>query len=211
MTTTQRLDRRTLMALAGGGAALAAAPALGAPRRGGGARPIVINALGGLENPNVGLANAPGQRNALDLGAPDVDARAIADARASGLTAVNITLGFVAGEWEPFEYSVKTIGVWDRVLREHPADLIKVYTAADILRAKRENRIGVIYGFQNSIMLGDDASRVDLFANLGVRVFQLTYNLRNQLGDGSLVKENRGLTKFGREAVERMNAARAMV
>jgi len=50
-----------------------------------------------------------------------------------------------------------------------------------------------------------------LFANLGVRVMQLTYNPANLLGDGSVAPENRGLTPFGREVVERLNAARVMV
>ena len=35
-------------------------------------------------------------------------------------------------------------------------------------------------------MMGSDASRVDIFADLGVRVIQLTYNPANQLGDGSM-------------------------
>ena len=39
-----------------------------------------------------------------------------------------------------------------------------------------------------------------------MRVFQLTYNPANQLGDGSMAPENRGLTAFGREVVERLNA-----
>ncbi|RYD91256.1 MAG: peptidase M19, partial [Sphingomonadales bacterium] len=67
------------------------------------------------------------------------------------------------------------------------------------------------YGFQNGAMMGKDASRVDIFADLGVRVFQLTYNPANQLGDGSMAPENRGLTSFGREVVARANARRVMV
>jgi len=60
-------------------------------------------------------------------------------------------------------------------------------------------------------MVAQDASRVDTFGGLGVRVIQLTYNPANQLGDGSVVKENRGLTPFGREVVDRLNANRIMV
>jgi membrane dipeptidase len=46
---------------------------------------------------------------------------------------------------------------------------------------------------------------------MGVRIIQLTYNLRNQLGDGSIVPEARGLTDFGHKVVERLNANRIMV
>src|SRR3546814_11575822 len=60
-------------------------------------------------------------------------------------------------------------------------------------------------------MMGDDATRADIFADLGVRVIQLTYNPGNQLGDGSMAPQNRGLSPFGREVIERLNANRIMV
>ena len=69
----------------------------------------------------------------------------------------------------------------------------------------------MILGFQNAAQMGDDAARVDIFADLGVRIIQLTYNQRNQLGDGSIVPEGRGLTDFGRQVVARLNANRVMV
>ncbi|HWT11843.1 MAG TPA: membrane dipeptidase, partial [Allosphingosinicella sp.] len=127
------------------------------------------------------------------------------------MDAVNVTLGYVSGDEEPFEQSVREIGRWNARLLSRPADLLHVLTAADILRARREGRIGIVYGFQNTAMLGGDAGRVQLFADLGVRVVQLTYNPANQVGDGSMAPLNRGLTPFGREVVEALNAARIMV
>src|ERR1044072_9722627 len=59
--------------------------------------------------------------------------------------------------------------------------------------------------------MGEDAGRVESSSDLGVRVVQLTYNPANSLGDGSMAPQNRGLTRFGREVVERLNAARLMV
>ncbi len=97
------------------------------------------------------------------------------------------------------------------MIRRNPRDLLKVLSVADIRRARAENKIGLIYGFQNAAQMGDDATRADIFANLGVRVIQLTYNVRNQLGDGSIVPEGRGLTPFGHQVVERLNANRVMV
>lgn len=170
----------------------------------------IINALGGLENPNLALTRPQGA-NPVGLDKIDLDARAIKDARQSGLTAVNVTLGYVGGPEEPFEETVRTIGLWDDVLRAHEKDIAKIYTVADIARAKAENRIGVIYGFQNAAMMGNDACRVDIFAGLGVRVIQLTYNPANQLGGGSMAPENTPLSPFGHQVVERLNARRVMV
>lgn len=202
MTT---IDRRTFLA---GLACTAAASMLpghtrAAARASAGASDagIIVNALGGLGDPN-------GDSTAL---VPQLTPRVLAEAHASGLTAVNITLGYVSGPDDPFEASVRDIAATDALVREHARDVLKVFSAADIRRAKAERKIGLIYGFQNGAMMGQDASRVDIFADLGVRVFQLTYNPANQLGDGSMAKENRGLTPFGREVVARLNARRVMV
>ncbi|WP_132391723.1 membrane dipeptidase [Novosphingobium sp. PhB165] len=200
-----KIDRRAL--IAGGSVAMAGA-ALG-PRAMaaavGGSDPvagrIVINALGGLGDPN-----SPEGGDAV-LFSP----RVLEEAHASGLTAVNVTLGYVSGPQDPFEFSVRSIAETDAAMRAHPDRLLKILTAADIRKAKAEGKVGVIYGFQNGAMMGNDASRVDIFANLGVKVIQLTYNPANQLGDGSMAPENRGLTPFGREVVERLNAAKVMV
>ncbi|HEV2864893.1 MAG TPA: membrane dipeptidase [Allosphingosinicella sp.] len=166
---------------------------------------LIVNALGGLGDPNADdKAPTPESRRTLSD-------RVIADARASGMDAVNVTLGYVSGDEEPFEQTVREIARWNARLRSRPADLLPVLTAADILRARAERRIGIIYGFQNAAMMGEDASRAQVFADLGVRVVQLTYNPANQLGDGSMAPQNRGLTPFGREVVEALNAARVMV
>ncbi|HEY5289874.1 MAG TPA: membrane dipeptidase [Caulobacteraceae bacterium] len=174
-----------------------------------GSGPLIVNALGGLANPNLRLGRASRGPAATDH--PDVDARSIADARASGLSAVNITLGYVAGPADPFDYTETTIGEWDSILRAHPADLLKVNRASDILRAHDEGKIGVIYGFQNAVQIGDDLSRIDAFGDLGVGVIQLTYNPANTLGDGAMAPANRGLSAIGREAVARLNVRRIMV
>lgn len=167
-------------------------------------RMMIIDALGGISNPNLPDAG----ENTPDKG---IDMRALADARASGLVAFNQTLGYVAGPDDPFELSVREIGIWDALIRRKSDSLIKVLTAKDIRDAHAKRKLGVIYGFQNGAMMGNDARRVALFANLGVRVIQLTYNGRNQIGDGSMVAENKGLSAFGREVLADLNRNRVLV
>ncbi|KQV79231.1 peptidase M19 [Massilia sp. Root351] len=167
-------------------------------------RPIIIDALGGIDNPN---------RPQADQDAPNaiaIDARSLQDARTAGLSAFNMTIGFVFGKHDPYEQSVREVAAWDAFLRRNGA-LLKVHGAADIRRAHQQGRTGVILGFQNAAMMGKDARRVETFANLGVRVIQLTYNGPNQLGDGAMAPENRGLTPFGREVVQALNRHRVLV
>ena len=172
---------------------------------------LIINALGGLENPNIGLADSNQRQAVQGFDPASIDARALKDAFASGLNAVNVTLGYVSGDMEPFEYTIAEIGQWDALLRAHSGRLLKIDTAADLSRARAEHKVGVIYGFQNAAMVGNNPARIDIFANLGVRVIQLTYNPANALGDGSMAPENRGLTPLGHAVVERLNANRVMV
>ncbi|PHP18731.1 peptidase M19 [Sphingobium sp. IP1] len=195
-----KLDRRNFMGVSAAMLAAGSARAAGVD-----ADPIkdmiVINALGGLGDPN----------QPADSLVPQFSPRVLAEAHASGLTAVNITIGYVSGSDDPFEQSVREVAETDAQVRANSRDLMKILTAADIRRAKAEGKTGLIYGFQNGAMMGQDASRIDIFANLGVRIFQLTYNPANQLGDGSMAPGNRGLTPFGREVVARCNAQRVMV
>lgn len=195
------LDRRQTLALAAAGLAV---PAFAA-----GKKPVIVNALGGIMNPNIPL----GQKATFLPGGEelDIDVRAIADARASGVTAVNCTLGYVAGPQDPHQFTLEDLDQWDALLRANPKDLLLVRTAADILKARDEGRIGVIYGFQNALQVGEHLERVDQYAARGVRVIQLTYNPANTLGDGSMAPENRGLTPLGRKVVEKLNQARVMV
>lgn len=192
-------DRRSFLAAV---AAISATAALGAkPVSSSESEMIIVNALGGLSDPNVDS----------DGLVPELSSRVLEEAHASGLTAVNITLGYVAGPKDPFEQTVNDIAATDVLVRKHSRDVLKVYTADDIRRAKEEGRIGLIYGFQNGAMMGETPSRVDTFAALGVRIFQLTYNPSNLLGDGSMAPENRGITPLGREVIARCNANRVMV
>ena len=127
------------------------------------------------------------------------------------MAAANTTVGYVAGPRDPFESSVADVSRWNRIIREHPDSLLNVWSASDIERAAREGKVGIIQGFQNAAMMGDDAQRVGVFAGLGVKIIQLTYNVANQLGHGSMVPENGGLTDFGRDVVAELNATNTLV
>src|ERR1700733_1352567 len=135
-------SRREFMAVAT--LAAAAVPALAKP----GKKPmLIVNALGDLGNPNIALTRPQGD-NPVSRDMPDLDARTFRDVRSSGLNALNITLGYVGGPEEPFEYTIRTIAMWDDVLKANPAQLMKVDTAADILRARDSGKLGIFYGFQ---------------------------------------------------------------
>ena len=140
-----------------------------------------------------------------------LSAAEIADLRASGVTAVNLTVGGIGNGADVFEQTFRTIGFWEREIDAHPDALMKVKSAADLDRAKASGRLGIIYGFQDATPLAEDLDRLDTFRGLGVRIIQLTYNRRNLLGDGCLEPGNAGLSRLGQAVVERMNGQGVLV
>jgi len=125
----------------------------------------------------------------------------VANVLSSGITALNLTIG-----GNTPEQVFQSMARWERDLDRHSGALMKVRTVADLEVAKRQKKLGLIYGFQDGVGIGDDLSRVALYHAFGLRIVQLTYNVRNMFGDGCLQPENGGLTPLGRPLVERLNA-----
>jgi membrane dipeptidase len=84
--------------------------------------------------------------------------------------------------------------------------LVHVLTVDDILRAKREGKVGIIFGCQGlASKIEDDANLLRILHRLGLRIGQLTWNERNSIGCGCLEVPDSGLSQFGRVVVREMN------
>jgi len=99
----------------------------------------------------------------------------------------------------------------DRYLDSQPGLLLKATSTADIEEARRSRKLALFYFFQNSTQFGRDLDRVELFYRLGLRSCQLTYNHQNWAGAGCKESAGSGLTVFGLELVESLNAARILI
>ncbi|HEV7356961.1 MAG TPA: membrane dipeptidase [Steroidobacteraceae bacterium] len=155
---------------------------------------VVIDALGGLGEFN---PDAPDD-------AP-LSARGLSDARESGVTVVNFTVNDVGNGPNKFMAAVKNIADLERELALHPDALMKVVRGRDIQTAKASKRVGIVYGCQDTTMLEADLKNLRVFANLGVRIVQPTYNIRNLMGDGCIENADGGLSKMGYDFVAEMN------
>ena len=195
-----KIDRRTL--IAGGLAAAVSAPAL-AKRRAAAPdwfdRAIVIDALGGTGDPY-----APNEWLRMSD-------RAWAETVATGVTVVRDTVfpvGNVADPWGDYE---KNIGSRRDLFAANPDRLILVRSAADILKAKREKKFGVVLGTQDTSMIGADLDRIAKMKKDGVMTLQLTYNNGTLAGDGSLEPRIGGLTKLGKATIERIETEKVLL
>jgi membrane dipeptidase len=162
-------------------------------------RAMVIDACGGPGRSVDGPARA------------ELDAEELGDIRASGVTALNFTVGSVGSYANDYAETISNIAHWDSQIAAHPDAVFKLIHGVQLDEAKRDGRLAIIYGFQDTTMYGENLDRFDLFHDFGVRIVQLTYNRRNLMGDGCLETGNAGLSKLGRDMVARMNERGVLV
>ncbi len=157
---------------------------------------------------NAVVIDALGAVGEIDPSAPDnapLTPRALADARASGVTAVNWTINDVGNGPNKFIGTVTNISGVEHELTAHPDYFLKILRGADFRAAKSSKRLGIIYGCQDTTMLEGDLAKLAVFADLGVRIVQPTYNTRNLFGDGCMEKADGGLSKMGYDFIAEMN------
>lgn len=78
-------------------------------------------------------------------------------------------------------------------------------TVQDILDAHATGRIAMIPCMEGAAMIENELDRLDVLFGLGVRMCGITYSESNQLGGGVKDPVDGGLTRFGLDAVRRMN------
>ena len=121
--------------------------------------------------------------------------------RDGGLSAVHVTIAY----HELSRETLQNIGQWNRMFEMHSDLIIPVHTAADIEAAYAQNKVGIIFGFQNCSPIEDDIDLVAIFHQLGVRIMQLTYNNQSLLGAGCYETTDSGISRFGKVVIAEMN------
>jgi len=71
------------------------------------------------------------------------------------------------------------------------------------MKAKAQEKMGILFHFQNTLPLERDLELVDVYHALGVRVIQLTYNVKNFVGDGCAERTDAGLSDLTAYSLER--------
>jgi membrane dipeptidase len=149
----------------------------------------------------------------LDATAPSVFPRphrlqqALAELRAGGVDAINVTVASIEGA----RPAIEALSQWLEVLRTGAFPLRLATRAADVRAAKADGRVAVFFHFQGINPIEADLNLLNTYHALGVRIMQLTYNARNLAGDGCTETHDGGLSDFGRRAIARMNDLRIVI
>jgi len=114
------------------------------------------------------------------------------------------------------------IDLVQRIVRAHPDRLAAASSVAEIRRAKRDARIGVLMGIEGGHAIEDSLGALRQFYGLGVRYMTLTHTNTNHWADSSGTfylpdfnpaefRVHHGLSDFGRAVVREMNRIGMMV
>ncbi len=197
------ITRRNLLAQSAAAAAFAASGAARAATKpaapGWYKNAIIIDGLSSFSDPY-----APEEQMRLSD-------RVKTELRATGSTAINITVGGVGNDPGGWENTLSGLKLYDAAIAANSDFLTGIRTAADIRAAKASGRFGLIYGTQDSSMVGTRLDRLGEMKKLGMRIVQLTYNLRNLSGDGALEPDNAGLSKLGHATIARIEAEKLLL
>src|SRR5437588_851419 len=93
-----------------------------------------------------------------------------------------------------------------RMVEKYPKDLMLAASTADIRRAKKEGKVGVLMGIEGGHAIENSLSALREFYRLGVRYMTLTHNNTNEWADACCDEaRHNGLTDFGKDVVREMN------
>jgi membrane dipeptidase len=98
-----------------------------------------------------------------------------------------------------------------RAARENEGRVALVFDRAALDQARSRGAIGLLLALEGAEPLGYDPELVDIFWQLGVRMFSLTWNRRNPFADGRAEPPGGGLSRLGQELIDRLAAHGAIL
>ncbi|MEN2752693.1 membrane dipeptidase, partial [Psychrobacter sp. FBL11] len=75
----------------------------------------------------------------------------------------------------------------------------------DIKTAIEQGKVGIFFGAQNCSPIDDEIGLISVMRRMGLLNMQLTYNNQSLLATGCYEQNDRGVTRFGHQAVNEMN------
>ena len=85
----------------------------------------------------------------------------------------------------------------NRELNDNPCGFHKAENSEEL----EKSSYNIILSVEGGAVLGGDLNRVELLKKRGVRFLTLTWNGRNEIGDGILCDNPKGLSSFGKELI----------
>lgn len=163
-------------------------------------------------NKNIGYEKAIELYNSaykidLQLGfEPEIDTDnkwcALDDSARNGFNLVSLA---IATDSTSLDTTVKFIANVYEKIKIHSDKYVLVESINDIKKAKDQNKLGLTFLLQGPNPLDKNLDMLEVYYKLGVRSIILAYNIRNTFADGCIENKDAGLSKLGRQFINRMN------
>ena len=101
--------------------------------------------------------------------------------------------------------ALKALQFYLKKINERPEKYKIIRTTDDIDAAIKEKKLGLYFTHQGTGLFEGDPDNVAIWRQLGYGYCLLAYNQRNPVGDGCFVKENGGLTAYGKTLIDAYN------
>jgi membrane dipeptidase len=111
-----------------------------------------------------------------------------------------------------FAFANREMDSLDAVAARNPDKIVKADGTASLLKAVQQHKIAALFGVEGGHMIEDDLNKLDELYKRGARYLTLTHNIAPSWASSAAdetTKPNmphKGLTDFGRQVVQRMNA-----
>ena len=133
----------------------------------------------------------------------------IARLKSSGITGEFFAIYVGGNRMQTHDAMRRAMDLLDATYREvekHPGTLTMCTTAAEIRRAKKQNKICILMGIEGGYAIENSLYALRNFYRLGIRYMTLTHNVTHDWADSHVTApKHGGLNDFGREVVKEMN------
>lgn len=133
----------------------------------------------------------------------------IARLKAGGITGEFFSIYVGGGSLKTGGAMRRAMDLIDATYREverNPNQITMCTTAAEIRRAKKQNKICALMGLEGGYMIENSLYALRIFHRLGARYMTLTHNVSHDWADAHRGEvKNNGLSEFGKEVVREMN------
>jgi membrane dipeptidase len=119
--------------------------------------------------------------------------------KSSGVNVINFGDG--AGNYAD---AADLFAKFNNLMAMYPQWVMRIDSAADLMKAKETGRLGILYGLQSSDQF-ENLDDVNKCYGFGQRISQLSYNFRSKIADGAFEPFDGGVSEYGGKIIGRMN------
>lgn len=106
----------------------------------------------------------------------------------------------------------KVFEAHNKLVKECRLHSINIVTSLrNVGKTLEEYSNNAIFTIENALAINGKLENIKKFSELGVKIITLTWNSHNELGDGAMVENPKGLTEFGKNVVIEMENNKVIV